>query len=387
MEWSKRCCVLICVLALVMPAIALAGRGGPPSGGGWGGGGGKSDEGVLYGDLYVVLRDGNGKPVFDPDNHNCPQPVYIDGAGDCQVITMVYDEETYHCEVPEAFVDLVVSVESGRLNMSRTTDKVLDHAYAEAIKNITYADSITLDPAFRLLLTFVDPVTDESVEKTIDSPLENLSMYQKLMKYGYFPLAEVSSHDPADTSITIYDPSANLEDNGLGWLAVRSEDLEDPEVPVIQPEDLQSAVSFIAAGADKSGRITTDMLVNVNANLGINVLDNTVDPPTMTYFDFDPFGLTYHHQNKYGQVPDVDLLLDPYILDGGFPEGETWFQVGLRNIVSEVPFEDVLGCKKDDIKPSGPQGEFDFFTQAADDARAVIEFLHNWSIPEYTLPQ
>ena len=195
------------------------------------------------------------------------------------------------------------------------------------------------------------------------------------MKYGYFPLAEVSSHDPADTSITIYDPSANLEDNGLGWLAVRSEDLEDPEVPVIQPEDLQSAVSFIAAGADKSGRITTDMLVNVNANLGLNG-----EVSNMVYFDFSPFGLTYTNQNRYGQVPDVDLLIGP---EDGSPEGETWFQVWPRNILSEVPFEDVLSCKDSGITPSGPVGPADYFTQAADDARAVIEFLHNWSIPEY----
>ncbi|MCJ7499275.1 hypothetical protein MUP29_03370, partial [bacterium] len=383
------------------PAAAL-GKGGPPDGKGYGGGGGKSDEGVLYGDLYVVLRDGNGKPILDPENFDCPTPVLVDASGDCQGITMVFDEEALTCGIPLGFEDLVMTVETGRLSVSRTTDSVFEHAYIEAIKNISYADTITLDPAFRLLLTFINDDTGEVEHKTIDSPLENLAMYQTLMKYGYFPLAEVTSHDPADTSITIYDPTANLVANSLEWLAQRN--TEDPLYPadpdaleilethsdtdplndidaVIQEKDLQSAVSFIAAGADKGGRITVDMLVNINANLGLN----GDDPLNMVYFDFSPFGQDYLHQNRYKDKDDVDLLVGP---EDGFPEGQIWFQVLSSNIGSEVPFEEASSCKELDVGvrgPSGPAegGEADFFTQAADDARAVIEFLHNWSIPEY----
>jgi len=392
---------MVCVFSLLVPAAVLA-KGGPPDDSGYGGGGEISDEGVLYGDLYVVLRDDNGVPIPDLNNNDCPTPVFIDADGICQGITMAYDDETFKCEVPGDFADLVVPVESGRLSVSRTTDSVLEHAYIEAIKNISYADSIAFDPAFRLLLTFKifdeDGVEVSREEKTIDSPLENVAMYQTLLTWGYFPRATVTSSDPNDTSETVYDPSANLVANSMAYLAYR----DDVDVAAdgtygtwgipgilldMQKEDLQAATSFIAAGASKAGRITLDMLININANLGLNG-----EVEDMEYFDFRNFENTYMHQHRYGDVEDVDLLVGP---EEGFPEGETWFQVWPRNILSEVPFETVLTCKQDPsmlytinvIGPSGPSGFADHFTQAADDARAVIEFLHNWSIPEYVIPE
>ena len=41
--------------------------------GGGGGGGEVPDTGTLYGDLYVVLRDVNGVPIFD--DNGCLQPI------------------------------------------------------------------------------------------------------------------------------------------------------------------------------------------------------------------------------------------------------------------------------------------------------------------------
>ena len=85
----------------------------------------------------------------------------------------------------------------------------------------------------------------------------------------------------------------------------------------------------------------------------------------------------------------VELLIGPFDQDDGFAcfeEGESWFLAGMVDIFQDVPFQEVLSCKPGDIGtggPSGPSGAADNFVQAADDARAVILFLHNWSIPEY----
>ncbi|MCJ7499277.1 hypothetical protein MUP29_03380 [bacterium] len=379
MIWSIRFSVVICIFALILPSAVLAAR--PADRGtGYAGGGAISDEGILYGDLYVLLRDGNGEPILD--YQGCSQPVYVNSDGICEVIEMFFDPETNSCELLEDDVELVVGVETGRLSVSRTTDSVLDSAYTEALKNIENADSIDLDPAFRLRLKYVDYDADgDEIEetarfKTIDSPLEILAMYKKLLLNGRFPAIE--TNPLGDGEPVTYDPCSN----NLVF-AQNFSHLCDTRADI---EDLKLSASFVAAGSDKGGQITLDMLVNINANLGINVLDTNTK--TITYFDLSPFGTDYTTWKRYGTdpVPVVELLAGPM---EGFPADETWFKVEMRNVYGpgNAPFAEALSCKWDDVLSGGPQsgplGSADFFTQAADDARAVIEFLHNWSIPEY----
>jgi len=372
MKWSTRISVVVCVFVLLMPAVVLAA--GPDSGGGWGGGGGKSDEGVLYGDLYVMLRDGNGVPLVDVNNHNCPTPVYVDADGVCRGITMAYDEETGYCEVPEGMLDFVVPVETGRLSLARTTQDVMDHAYTEAVKNIQNALDIQFDPSFRIVLTLQDPDTGEIVDKTIDSPLENLAVYQRLMRDGYLESITTVPMSPDDEPVT-FTPCDNSElSEPFPWFCEEE----------ITSEDLESAVSLFAAAADKSGGIYLDMLININSNLGLN----GDDPSAPEYYDFSSFGQD-NRRARYGLVDPVELLVGSYDstnpLSSFLPENEIWFRVESVPI-SNVPFTLASSCKSTDINgsgPSGPYGPADYFTQAAEDARAVIFFLHNWSLPEY----
>ena len=94
------------------------------------------------------------------------------------------------------WIDLVDEVSFGRLNLSRSPEAVLQAAFDEAITAINNAVSISRDAAGRLLLenavfsaTEVDecgePLQLDNVFKAIDSPLENLALYVKLMKDGH----------------------------------------------------------------------------------------------------------------------------------------------------------------------------------------------------------
>ena len=94
------------------------------------------------------------------------------------------------------WTDLVDEVSFGRLNLSRSPEAVLQAAFDEAITAINNAVSISRDAAGRLLLeneifseTEVDecgnPLQLDNAFKAIDSPLENLALYVKLMKDGH----------------------------------------------------------------------------------------------------------------------------------------------------------------------------------------------------------
>ncbi|MCJ7500810.1 hypothetical protein MUP29_11205, partial [bacterium] len=276
MKWLKRLCVVVCALSLLIPVAALAKKGGPPDGSGYGGGGGKSDEGILYGDLYVMLRDDDGVPILD--DYGCIQPVYIEDTelGPLCLTVDMWDPIEEECALPDYAVDLVVSVETGRLSSSRTTDSVLDHAYAEAVKNIQNAVNVSTDPAFRLLLTMVDPDTLAEIQKTIDSPLENLAMYKKLMLNGFFPSITTVPMSEEDEAIT-YDPCLNLTFvNNFRWLCNDE----------LTAEDVETAVSFIGATADKGGGIYLDMVININSNLGLNGPD-VLAPVYFPFTDHD----------------------------------------------------------------------------------------------------
>lgn len=94
---------------------------------------------------------------------------------------------------------LIGEVHFGRLNLSRSPEAVLQSAFDEAINNINSPDTIAIeiDAAGRLLLTknvydelLVDSATGlpklvGTVQKAIDSPLENVALYVKLMQDGH----------------------------------------------------------------------------------------------------------------------------------------------------------------------------------------------------------
>jgi len=117
-----------------------------------------------------------------------------------------YIEPSVSCPDGIKWVDLVDEVSFGRLNLSRSPEAVLQAAFDEAVSAINNATRIERDAAGRLLLTteiyensqtylydesseewvwVCDEVLVETRTKAIDSPLENLALYVKLLKDGH----------------------------------------------------------------------------------------------------------------------------------------------------------------------------------------------------------
>jgi hypothetical protein len=213
--------------------------------GGKSGGGGKpagagSKKGDLYGDMVILLRDVNGVPILvdgyvqviayyyptgsttlvpltNPDG----TPVIIPRNAEGDLLpTVTIGTTTY--DVYGAEVDL------GRLSVARAPSKVLDHALAEALSKLT-SGTVTLDSTGRLV---VDGVT-------IDSPLENLALYDAYMTTGTLP------------GVTL-------------------------------PAGFNPA-SLLAASGDKYGDITVDTVVYLNSILGINTGTTYYDFSTVNY--------------------------------------------------------------------------------------------------------
>jgi hypothetical protein len=218
---------------------------------------------------------------------------------------------------------LATEVELGRLNVGRSPSHVLIRRADEVITLLNEATDISLDAAGRLVLT-VDGET-----RTIDSPLENLAIYVALMTTGTIP-------DVADLPGTEYD---FLVDG------------------VFTNEDLAAAVGFLAGATDKAGELLLDDVAYINAILDIN----TSTTQGVLYSDMDYSGFSYDRSDVYDGVTATVLVQQP---DG------SW-------VPQEVDIYDAV-FGGDDFSDSGTM---DAFAQAADDAREVVNFLHEYEVP------
>jgi len=293
-------------------------RRGPKYGGGKTTGkptGASTKKGDLYGDLNVILRDANGVPILDQYGH--VQPLDADG----NPIPL-----TPEGDIVAGSEDLVVPVEFSRLSVARSATKVLDKSYDEAISTLNSATAITVDASGRLVATV------DGVAKTIDSPLENLALYEALLSKGYLP-------------------GLDLKDGvSLGNLSFLSDQS-------LTNSDMLQAASFLAAASDKAGSINQDMVVYSDSILGITGLTPVTGADGKSYVDFSQ--VSYDRGDTY--TGDITYLKS---------NGD-----GTYAAVTEPILTAVFGG----TDYSGTQ--LDAFTQAADDARAVIEFAHDNPMP------
>ena len=256
----------------------------------WAGGGGKpnagratggSNRGSTYGNFWVILRDPvTGAPILDGNGH--VQPILADGT-----VVRLTDQG----DLPDVYSDQVQTVEFSRLNVSRSPSKVTDTALQRALDTIRKANEITYDAAGRLV------AIKDGEAKTIDSPLENLALYEDAIKNGAFTA--------------------------------------------------QQAAAFLGAAADKTQPISLDIVVYLNTILGLNGTSGA------NYVDYSHF--TYNRAQVYSG--DVTYLV---------ADGDGAYHTAVKPIIEAV-------FHNQNVDKSGA----DAFAQAADDARAVIQFVHD----------
>jgi len=347
------------------------------------------------------------------------------------------------------WTDLVQAVDFGRMNIGRSPEAVLQAHFDEAISTINSPDTvdIKLDASGRLLLTknvydefVVNPTTGEplligTVEKAIDSPLENLALYVKLMKDGHL-VTPGDEREPIDTSlnggipfwkwIELEDGPSNALRPTIDIQKMRSMGLADlvdvsevpyyayytsdliPEYTVVAAEplpddlpvdtpvsvglmtddeggpagrDFEYAAAFFAAAGDKTSDISVDMVVYLNSILGINqvvgtsadgTIDYSVDP---VYFDFA--GATGYDRPatmaQRGDGGSVQVLQEVTAGSG------TWQQVAYP--LGGIGYDNIGRNANYFLNDTTSASNIFGFTQMADDDLSVIEFIHTYQIP------
>lgn len=276
---------------------------------GGGNAGGTTKKGGDYGDIIVMLRNDDGTLVQDG---NTTYAVSSTG----EIIEVVDGE------IPEG-AD-VQAVEFGRLNIARAPSKVLDHSLIEALSKLdggVVGDTITLDPAGRL-------VTTDGV--AIDSPLENLALYEALL-------------------------TAPVED-GIVTLSVKD---GDTTYTLTLPESLRLdlAASAIAAASDKTGELTIDEIVGISSFIGVD--DELASLVTSADYTYDR-ATTYTD----GVLDVWVLVLDP--ATGNYvPTQVDLYTTVDWNTVDSTSIKD------------NTTGGIDLFTQEADDAVQALEYVHD----------
>lgn len=294
-------------------------RRGPKYGGGRDATGKPAGAGSKKGDLFgdLYVILRDQNGIPVLDEHGHVQPI------DAQGNLIPINEEG---EIEAGYENLAQEVELGRLNVGRSPDKVTDHAYDEAISTINSATAITVDASGRIVVTI------NGAEKTIDSPLENMALYIALMENGYLPGLDLQD---------------GVSLGSLSYLADTS----------FTNADLMMAASLLAAASDKAGNLTRDEVIYLNTMLDIDGVNPMTGADGRTYVDYS--AATYDRSDTYtGTITFVRANAD-----------------GTFTTVTETIMSAVFGG----VDYTGTQ--LSAFAQAAEDARAVLAFVHDHPIP------
>jgi len=329
-----------------------------------------SMKGELFGDQIVLLRDlleevgdRNGEPVLDSSDQLIavgydPDP---DGRGGDDGLFPIYFEMDAEgdYEIPAEDLPYVQEVELERANVARAPAKVMEKALLAAIEKIEDAE-IDTDPAGRIMYRNDSGDT----YATIDAPLENLALYQALMtagQSGSWP--EVQSY------------WNNIQGSDLSMLS---------DLPGWDPSAL------LGAAWSKTGEITLDAMIYENTTLGVNEVTGSGDTLNIEYFNFNEgTSETYDYSRvKYQETwllwnenIDNDPDLEPQYLrtwDAVFGDKSPNTGADWDDIYLEIDPTNSDEFIQEDASASGVND----FAQAADDSRAVINFMHNYSAVE-----
>jgi hypothetical protein len=326
---------------------------GPPDDGG-------DNEPPDLGDLIILYRDADGVPILTNETDLCQQPIAFPSEACPQVC-----DELEPCLVPVnpdtcgvmvGYESCTREVDFGRVNEARSPETVFETQLEDVIVNLATADCITLDPAGRLVTSRVDDgmVTTSA----IDSPLQNLAIYRQLILTGF-----------------------------LG---------SDPGISL--PSDtLDTAARAFGVASDKTSEVNVDMLAYINQIMGLSdpgtttILDpkicidvreevmGVVQQVQKCFLNYAAYG--YDRALNFSALPAPAYIPELEPVDGWFEYLDLWAEADEHDpdlfYINQGPMMDaVFG-----IEPGFMDGNIGGFAQAADDTRAVIEFMHNNPIP------
>ncbi|WP_432695808.1 hypothetical protein ACQUQP_14870 [Marinobacterium sp. YM272] len=310
-----------------------SGNEGKPGGGNSGSDRLKGDD---YGDIVILLRNDDGTVYHPNDDESLSVAILSDGSQ----IELINGELPEGTILPEGVT--LQEVEFGRLNVARSPTTVIYHSLTEALSKLdggVLGEDVTLDESGRLV---VDGVT-------IDSPLENLALYEALLTA---PTSDVDG-------VTVVTLTATASSDG-----------QDTTYSFTVPQDavLELAASALAAASDKTGDLTIDEVVGITGFLGEDVLSALENYVTDGSIDDYSAATTYDDVQVYIMVgADTD---DDGILD-------TW----TRELVDIMDVVDFSAVDTSSIFENS-DGGIDIFTQMADDAVQVLEYVHDNAISE-----
>jgi hypothetical protein len=302
--------------------------------------------------------------------------------------------DQYNCGVATGCSGCTQEVEFGRINAARSPDEVFDRQLEDAVINLSTADCVTLDPAGRLVANKVDDITLDNLAKTIDSPLQNLAIYRELMLTGYIGTAPgLSLPDNNIFNTAARGLGAGSDKSGgvnVDLVAYLNQimGLSDPATPTVvgklcetYREEVQGVIQLVDKCYLNYGTDQSDIAPLAGADYAYNREDNFLALPNPPYipdtgpvagwFEYlavvDPVAPVPQFQIDQGPIRNAVFCVD---VDGN--SLDPVFATTCESLPVDVPTGSVAGYTGDNIGA---------FAQAADDARAVISFMHSWQVP------
>ncbi|MGM0588757.1 MAG: hypothetical protein ACQETE_10105 [Bacteroidota bacterium] len=296
----------------------IGGGNGNGGGKGNGNGGGKGSGGGKKGELFgdMYLLYRDANGVPILSPDGFYQPIDING----ELIPL--DEEGHPLDE-----EATVEVELGRMNVIRSPERVLDRGLGEVLSVLAQADAINTDAAGRLEITIGEEI------KTIDAPIENLAVYRELLNNGHLEVSLKGTVQIEDGLDAMFDQNSTPD-------AV----------------DLLIAKSFLAGATDKTVPMTIDKIIYTHAIMG---LEGTIIQKEIEYIDFLAMDFTYNRSELYSDKY-VEVLVE--------------ISPGVYEIQTVNIFATVFNSEQYD-----ESGGAAVYTQAAEDARRVINFVHDYA--------
>ena len=386
----KRTATFMVAAALMgLFAFSIGTSAAPPPGagsGGGGGGGGDTPGGggkvpPEYGDLWILYRDSNGVPYVTPyesgegmcvqplPSADCPEDCIMDGVPAGTDVVML---DQALCGVPAECAICTQEAEFERDNVIRAKDSVLTSQLEDARIKLATAGCLSLDPAGRPVASSV--VDDTVVSSAIDSPIQNLGFYKKLMLDGYLGL-EVGDID-------LYAFWLDSAARAMGGSFAKENESDKLDMLVYMNEILGLTGPLNEEGEGPSALCQPCLMQQVREEYQGAMR-------TVTKFFLNYTGYAYERDANFANLPyeayiKAQLDFPEYPAQGGVTEG--YFEYALADgeggsdyktgLISTTVFaQNVVG---DDLVG---------FAQAADDTRAVINFMHSNPLDEsYVTP-